>query len=90
MRRSPLLVCLPPQHGAKRETPMPEGLPQGHAEALAGEEPWHTARGRGRRQSPPEGEVGEQARLCPVGGRRLRRIRKRLEISLPLLQKWWR
>lgn len=81
----PFSVCR--QHGTEREAAMPEGLPQGHPEALAREEPRHPARGRGRRQGPPEGEVVQQARLRPVCGRRLHRIRKRLALSLPLLQK---
>lgn len=81
-------VCL--QHGTEREAPMPEGLPQGHPETLSREEPGHAPRGRGRRQGPAEGEVGEQARLRPVRGRRLHRIRKRLAFPLPLLQKRWR
>lgn len=65
---------------------MPEGLPQGHAEALAREEPGHQARGRGRGQAPAAGEVGEQAGLRPVRRWRLCRFRERLALSLPLLQ----
>lgn len=52
------LFCRP-QHGTKREASMPEGLPQGHPETFAREEPRHAARGRGRRQGSSEGEVGQ-------------------------------